>query len=528
MGGQRGQMFNIIAKPEYSKILVGHSHKQAVSALERVSLWTLNNSLITSISALQGAGKTHLLYHLRFLSQQHLPPTQWVEIIAANEQLDTLGERGQIDAPLIISKLLRDSDDGFVHMLRAHGFDDPLPPANSEVDLRSGWIMDAIRFMKTKNQKPFGLMIAIDGVDEYVRNVGEAKLIENIVKKMLINVRLILDLLDHTCIVLAVTESVLRQMDLIIEKDPTFNRRYVPLLNFDGTDLDIGKLTLDETFELCLAYRNCWISEQSNNGHLYVNDKEEDWPFESVAIELAWKASKDKTPRSILEFFQEAENILSESTYKNTITIHQMAKAIDKRAKEINIDVKKETRGILKLLLKQTLYKDSLQTKDVIGAVKAFMPNNIQLTNKKNRSKSALRLDAKETTLSRGTESSPFFISALYHVVNPKKDKEDVYSLLRPTNSGRTSMGLVVPCVEYNEDIRMTFSQWYGETRYIHAGNHIYILLLNEQQKAYIKAFANDTENKALRWIVDHTCGPSGENFSTMVEAIVERALRGD
>lgn len=525
-----GQMFNIIARPEYSEILVGHSHIQAVTALERISLWGLKNSLITSISALQGAGKTHLLYHLRNRSQQLQPRTQWVEIIAANEQVDTLGERGRIDARLIISKLLRDGDKGFVHMLRAHGFD-VLPP-KSDIYLQSGWIMDAIRFMNTKNQKPFCLMIAIDGIDEYVRNVGEANLIERDVRAMLINIRLILDRLDHTCIVLAVTQSVLERMEPIIREDPTFTRRYVPLLDFNGTKLDIGELTLDEAFELCYAYRDRWVSEQSHDGHLGTNDIEIfsrwNWPFERVAIELAWRASSTTTPRSILEFFQEAENILSESSYKNIITIHQMAEAIDKRAKWKNLDITEQTWGIINLLIKPPSFRGLLQPNDVFSAVKAFLPNNIQLVENINPSKSASQLDAIETTLSRGTQSSPFFFSALSHAVNPEKDVEHVLSLLRPARRGSTGMGLVVPCIEYNEDIRETFSHYYHETEYLHSGNYIYTLLLNEKQKAYIKAFASDTENEALRWIVDRICGPPGENFSFMVEALTERTLRGD
>lgn len=291
----------------YDGVLVGRRPKRMVAALEHIFDLSLQNSVATYITGDPGSGKSQLLYYLRRLFIRNKSRNM---VIVHADRFNS-----QARNPLQQLSLLKEIcyDENFRERAKAAGFDlNSTDDSLSESDIAEN-INGAVRSIEKDDnsdndtrRSTRGLVIAIDGLDEYVRPSGGGGLNEQDTRALMFSVRFLLDSLLRTCIVLSFTNDVFRAVQSLISGDITFLRRVIPPREYDGTPLDFQDFNLEETMEMYSTYRDIWLDKAKEAGaevgHLSKNP---DWPISSDAIELAHEATS-KRPGPLQEVFQAA------------------------------------------------------------------------------------------------------------------------------------------------------------------------------------------------------------------------------
>ncbi|MEA2074858.1 MAG: hypothetical protein U9O85_03875 [Euryarchaeota archaeon] len=319
-------MFPTRANPRDRDILIGERPNRMVNALERIFDLSLQNSLVTYVSGDVGSGKSHVLNHIQYLSERN--KNRHVVIINAN-QFDSIDD-------LTILRSIHADD-----RLRNQSLRDGIRFSDTASLNREELIDEINRGLeildrKSTNTKGFGLIVGIDGLDEFVRD----KTLDT--SQLLISIRLLLEDLHKACFVLSLTHSILDEAKGVggcLAEDRTFSRRFIGPQEYDGTPLNFIGFNLSETFEMFKYYRDRWLERRLADGETdqerYDEFKKSEWPISKDAISLAWGATT-KTPWALQLLFQNAFNDLKSEYFnndwfnlENIVTPQQMARVIE-------------------------------------------------------------------------------------------------------------------------------------------------------------------------------------------------------
>ena len=298
-------MFPTQANLRDSDFLIGERPNRMVKALERIFDLSLQNSLVTYISGDVGSGKSHVLNHMQFLSEEN--ENRHVVIINAN-QFDL------IDDSTILRSIHAD------YRLREIASIDGIRFSNTSALNREELIYEINRGLEildriSTNTKGFGLIVCIDGLDEFVKT----KPLDT--SQLLISIRLLLEDIHKACFVLSLTHNILEEAKgRYLAEDRTFSRRFIGPQEYDGTQLNFMGFNLSETFEMYENYRNRWLKRRLAEGEIdkaeYDRFKNSEWPISKDAISLAWAAT-NQTPWALQFSFQNAFNNLK-TEYSDT------------------------------------------------------------------------------------------------------------------------------------------------------------------------------------------------------------------
>lgn len=300
-------MFHTAASgvPPYDSILVGRRPHRMVEALEHIFDLSLQNPIITYLTGDPGSGKSQLLYYMR---RKFITDKSRIMVVIHADKFDSRAKN-----PLGQLALLKEicKDEQLKERGLQAGFE--LDSSVDEVDEaalaeRINQTVRAVEICENANRKQlrnsFGLVVAIDGLDEYVRPSGGKGLLEQDTRALMFSIRFLLDSLLKTCIVLAFTTDIFGMVQDVTKGDVTFQRRLIPSQEFDGSDLSFQAFNLEETREMYLGYRGVWLSKATAAGlDIAVVKNRTEWPISPSAIELVLEATTGR-PGALQEVFQ--------------------------------------------------------------------------------------------------------------------------------------------------------------------------------------------------------------------------------
>lgn len=315
-------MFPDRANDRDNKLLVGLRPRRMIKALDKIFELSLQNPLITYISGDTGSGKSHVLNHMKYIFAEK--KSHQIVILNANDF-------NKIDESSILRTVHQDIDlnrklveiGGKISPYNTVGEAQMINEINNRTEKISN---------DYGGNRYHGLIIAIDGLDEYVRkNDFDAK-------QLLITLRLLLDDLDRTCILLSLTHNIYDMMEPAIREDRTFLRRFIGPQEYDGSKLNFMGFNKDETFDMYEQYKNNWLERFFYNGNIkddvYNELKEHEWPISNDAISLIWETT-NHTPGILQKLFQRALDDLVEKypdkwlNPSNNITAELIASTIE-------------------------------------------------------------------------------------------------------------------------------------------------------------------------------------------------------
>jgi len=525
-------MFPTIANPRDKDVLIGVRPSRMVKALERIFDLSLQNPLVTYISGDVGAGKSHVINHIQYLSERD--GTRQMVIINAN-QFSSIRE-------LAILRSIHGNlkDIGVVSS----------PTSQINMDQLVREINSGLEKLSEASTNPnkYGLIIAIDGLDEFVRD----KSLDT--AQLLITVRLLLENLDKATFVLSLTHSVLDEAKRkYLAEDRTFSRRFIGPQEYDGTPLNFKGFSFSETLELYHVYRNRWLHRRLERGEItkegYDELKNSDWPISEDAISLAYRAT-NKTPRALQFLLQHALNNLRERypdewlNPRNIVYPEQMAQIIDIA----------ERRAVSGMSISDAQFKHKIQ---ILKAPNNYFDAQIDVAQKhKSSIVEVIRDIIKDTGFDTGrllqpdyedsyilevrtSEDKNYSAIGFLIILGRKMTKEDIEFLYSLTSGGKLGHNVEYVLVindngnEYRYGIYgdfkpIDFIQKYGR----HLGNYTYLLRLTNKQLRYIYAtYAQRGKEyyKALLEITDKHIGinrylPLSKVISDITYAALERS----
>ncbi len=299
-------MFPSVAAPEHSHILVGQRPQRIVRALDHIFDLSLQNSLVTYLEGLPGSGKSHTINHLQDLASRRRDRI----FVVVHANLFSSEDDFTLDETALLRLVYQDANFREV----ASNLQVELPDSSEGED--AGKLVDIINKVihaaevegtTGDARKAAGLVIAIDGLDEYVRPVSGGSVVAYDTKKFALAVRFLLDMLDRTCLLLGFTTAIYDEVYKVIEPDRTFQRRFVTPQEFNGEPLAFEAFGLGEAGEMYNRYRDEWLSRALEDDLITQRESEDlvaaDWPLSRDAVDLAWEAT-DHLPRSLQQLFQ--------------------------------------------------------------------------------------------------------------------------------------------------------------------------------------------------------------------------------
>ena len=301
-------MFPSVASPEHSHILVGQRPRRIVRALDHIFDLSTQNSLVTYLAGLPGSGKSHIIHHLNHLTRERRDRI----FVLVNANLFSSHEEFTLDEAALLRLIYQ--DDNFRDFASDLQYELPEAPESNDVGELLEIINDVIHAGEadriTKDLRgESGLVLAIDGLDEYVRPISGGSVVAFDTERFALAVRFLLDMLDRTCVILGFTTAIYDEVYKVIEPDRTFLRRFITPQEFNGEPLTFDAFGLSETREMYDRYRQEWLQRASEDGLLAPRDRngllEGHWPFSPEAVQLAWEAT-DHLPRSLQQLFQRA------------------------------------------------------------------------------------------------------------------------------------------------------------------------------------------------------------------------------
>lgn len=525
-------MFPTRANPRDRDILIGERPNRMVNALERIFDLSLQNSLVTYVSGDVGSGKSHVLNHIQYLSERN--KNRHVVIINAN-QFDSIDD-------LTILRSIHADD-----RLRNQSLRDGIRFSDT-ASLNREELLDEINRgleildRKSTNTKGFGLIVAIDGLDEFVRD----KTLDT--SQLLISIRLLLEDLHKACFVLSLTHSILDEAKGkggCLREDRTFSRRFIGPQEYDGTQLNFVGFNLSETLEMFRYYRDKWLERRLADGEIdqerHDEFKKSEWPISKDAISLAWKAT-NKTPWALQLLFQNAFNGLKTEYFsndwfnpENTVNLQQMARVIETavRRAESGVSIGEVEFGdTIRILQDERNYLTSPISnieskeytivrfiKDIIEEIgfTAEWPGHFQ-------SRNTYILKVKESTNSNNYQYLGFLIA-----LDRPVTESDVNFLNELVMGELRYKPRYVIILTNDENCRDVYDGVGGVqrrfTRECHLGNYTYLIQLSDDQIDDICAAYQQRDEdyyKALLKIIDkRCCARTNLSLSEIVKAII-------
>jgi hypothetical protein len=525
-------MFPTRANPRDRDILIGERPNRMVKALERIFDLSLQNSLVTYISGDVGSGKSHVLNHIQYLSEKN--KNRYAVIINAN-QFDSIDD-------LTILRSIH-ADDRLRNQCLREGirFSDTASLNREELvdEINRGLeILDR----NSTNTKGFGLIVAIDGLDEFVRD----RTLDT--SQMLISIRLLLEDLHKACFVLSLTHSILDEAKGkggCLAEDRTFSRRFIGPQEYDGTQLNFMGFNLSETFEMFKYYRDRWLKRRLADGEIdqeeYDRFKNSEWPISKDAIALAWEAT-NKMPWALQLLFQNAFNDLK-SEYSNNdwfnpeniVNLQQMARVIETavRRAESGVSIGEvEFENTIRILRDEGRYltiplnniesrEDTIVRfiKDIIEEIGFTTKGIIPFNERK-----AYILNVMESTNSNNYQPLGFLIA-----LDRPVTESDVKFLNKLVTGELRYKPRYVIILTNDENCRDVYDGVGGVrrrfTRECHLGNYTYLIQLTDNQIDDICATYEQKNQEyygALLKIIDkRCCAKTGLSLSEILKAII-------
>jgi len=395
---------------------------------------------------------------------------------------------------------------------------------------------------ESTNTKGFGLIVGIDGLDEFVRD----KTLDT--SQLLISIRLLLEDLHKACFVLSLTHSILDEAKGeggCLAEDRTFSRRFIRPQEYDGTQLNFVGFNLSETSEMFKYYRDKWLERRLADGEIdqerYDEFKKSEWPISKDAISLAWKATA-KTPSALQLLFQNAFNDLKTEDFsnnwfnpKNIVNTQQMSRVIETavRRAESGVSIGEvEFEHTIRILNDERNYLTSpiinIESKDhtVMRFIKdiieeigftAEWPGHFQ-------SRNTYILEVKESTNSNNYQYLGFLIA-----LDRPVTESDVNFLNELVMGKFRYKPRYVIILTNDENCRDVYDGVGGVqrrfTRECHLGNYTYLIQLSDNQIDDICAAHQQRDEdyyKALLKIIDkRCCARTDLSLSEIVKAII-------
>lgn len=518
-------MFPTGANPRDRDVLIGVRPARMAKALERIFDLSSQNPLVTYVSGDVGAGKSHVLNHIQYLSERD--GTRQMVIINAN-QFST------IDELTILQNILGN--------------------ASSTAQISRNQLVDEINHRLAQlskvspNPNKYGLVVAIDGLDEFVRDKDKSLDTE----QLLMTVRLLLENLDKTTFILSLTHSILdKAKGKYLAEDRTFSRRFIGPQEHDGTPLNFEGFSFSETLELYRVYRNRWLDRRLEKGeinkNLYDELKNNDWPISKDAVALLWEAT-NKTPRTLQWLFQDTLNDLRERlptewlNTRNIVYPEQMAQIIETAERRAvsgmsisdvqfkhKIQILKASNNYFDITLNMTQKPED----SIVGVVKDIVEENGFGIGK------LLQLDYKGSYLlevSRTIDDKNYSAIGFLIILGREITERDI-DLLYSLTSGEQRGHNVEYVLVITDNLKDSEYGIYGDFEPIgfkkkhdrHLGNYTYLLRLTNRQlkDIYVTYAQRDKEYyKALLDITDKRVGANRNlSLSKIIRAVTYAAL---
>jgi len=523
-------MFPTRANPRDKDILIGERPNRMVKALERIFDLSLQNSLVTYVSGDVGSGKSHVLNHIQYLSERN--KNRHVVIINAN-QFDSIDD-------LTILKSIHADD-----RLRNRSLRDGIRFSDTASLNREELVDEINRGLEildrnSTNTKGFGLIVGIDGLDEFVRN----RTLDT--SQLLISIRLLLEDLHKACFVLSLTHSILEEAKgRYLAEDRTFSRRFIGPQEYDGIQLNFVGFNLSETSEMFKYYRDRWLERRLADGEIdqerYDEFKKSEWPISKDAISLAWEAT-NKTPWALQLLFQNAFNDLKTEysnndwfNPENIVKPHQMSRVIETavRRAESGVSIgEAELENTIRILGDEgrylTIPLNNLESREdtVVRFIKDIIKENGFTAEWLGRSlsKNTYLLKVMESPNSNNYQSLGFLIA-----LDRPVTESDVNFLNGLVTGGMRYTPRYVIIITNDENCRGVYDGVGGVrrefTRECHLGNYTYLIQLTDNQIDDICAAHQQRDEdyyKALLKIIDkQCCAKIGLSLSEIFKAII-------
>ncbi len=534
-------MFPTSASPEYSSILVGRRPQRMVSALEHIFDLSLQNPLITYLTGTTGSGKSHTILHMQYRAR--VSHSRFMVVINAN-QYDIHDKEG-LGQRRILEALHGDRD----IRQRAKLAGCELSPSSSsltmerqaeEINQAVGAIGQMERASRGGRGKPYGLVVAIDGLDELFRPIMQTGGFQSYAEQLVLNVRFLLDALVRTCIVLSFTTDVFEEIRKVVPQDRTFLRRFIPPQEFNGTGLDFREFNMEEARQLYGRFRDAWFDRARGFGFVVgAVAGQPHWPISWDAVELA-RAATTARPGPLQGIFQSAFEALqrrhpgdwlSPSTF---VDLRLMAEVIEVAAKraEHGVDLsRKEVQRQMKLLgdwerlaSKSARGPSPARLADVFGAW--LEAAEFTLTKR-----SATQIPSGTLYMLPVTKGRQTGNVGLLCLLNHGPGEDDLVVLNKLVAMSAVHQVIVVTKQDHFDWI---YSPWDRPIQYDGAGqrdlgNYTYVLRLGPEQLSGIGVAGdklNTPDQSAALWVADRLCSPiKGYRFSEILSGVARNAI---
>jgi len=511
-----------------------------VSALEHIFELSLQNSLVTYLTGATGSGKSHTILHLQHRSR--IGRSRIVVVVNANlydpHDRDALGQRNILAAV--------HTDNELRTRAKLAGLDLSPTTTSTSIEMLADEVnraLDAIGSAEhvpdERHAMPFGLVIAIDGLDEWFRPLKGTVKFSSVAEQLVLNVRFLLDTLLHSCIMLSLTTDIFEEVMKVVPADRTFLRRFIPPQEFNGTELAFGSFNMEEARQLYARFREMWLRKARDFG-LSVEKVEGriDWPISSDAVELARNATTAR-PGPLQGIFQSAfetlqrehpRDWLSSSIFVDLRLMAEVVSIASLRA-EHGVDLAQEqTRRQVAVLAEWDKLTSSL----------AEDPTPVQLAD-------AVQgwLETKDFGVKRGTTRIPSGTAYTFVVADRRNSgtmgllpllssvptKDDIQALNAMVTMGEAHQILIVT---KQEDFNWVYARWGKPVDYDgpwkhDLSNYSYVLQLTPEQLKGVSVVAQKLptqDGSAALWAADRLCSPiEGYRLSDILACVARNAI---
>lgn len=268
-------------------VLVGRKAKKYLCLFDKeVYPLAMEKPIMTAVIGPPGAGKTQLLNYLESTQKEK---NRVCIVLNLNDI--------QIDYDYLVDSLYH--SDSLRRFLNIYGYNQQLESSIAEKVVEIKETFKKIRV--ESGNEDIGICFLLDTVDEYIRKIKDKISIErrDIIRDLMRTTGRLLDDLQHSCAIFAITNDVYQEFQKVLEIDISLQEKFFLIVDQNSSTkekkgLTLEKLDEDENEQMIEAFLNLWAER---NGILFPEHKDTItssgrnlFPYTRDAINIFWNA----------------------------------------------------------------------------------------------------------------------------------------------------------------------------------------------------------------------------------------------